>query len=600
MDSHSYGNPDEARVRHIALDLTLDFERRVIAGSATLQVERREPGAAGRLVLDTRDLQIESAEAAGSDGSFAAAAFRLGARDPILGAPLTVELPPGAEQVRLRYQSSPHASGLQWLEPAQTAGGSLPFLFSQAEAIHARSFLPCQDSPAVRVTFEAVLRAPAGMVAVMAAENLSRPEESGVFRFRMTRPVPSYLIALAAGSLAFQETGTRTGIWAEPSVVERAAWEFADMEGMVAATEALFGPYRWERFDALVLPPSFPFGGMENPRLTFITPTVLAGDRSLVSVIAHELAHSWSGNLVTNATWSDFWMNEGFTTYIERRIVEHVYGRERAEMEWVLGRQDLEEALTGAGGDPDITVLHTNLAGRDPDDAMTQIAYEKGALFLLLLEQTFGRESFDRFLTAWFDEHAFTSESTAAFETYLRTRLLNTRPGAHEQLGVDVWLYEPGLPGNVPVVLSAAYTRVEAAARDWLAERVATTDLPLSGWSFFETLHFLRALPAGLPAARLAELDAAFHLTDSGNAEIENQWLLIAIRAGYHQADVALRRFLLRMGRRKFLKPLYTELMKTPTGAVRAAEIYREARPRYHPIAQATLDAIVHPPPFAR
>jgi leukotriene-A4 hydrolase len=566
MDRYSYANPDEISTRHLSLDFTVDFEARTLAGTVELRLARPAGAEGGRLRLDTRDLTIASAEAtAGDGGAFAATAFDLGGRDPVLGAPLTVTLPAGTDRVRLRYHTAPGASGLQWLEPAQTAGGVSPFVYSQAEAIHARSFVPCQDSPAVRVTFDAVLRVPGGLVGVMAAHNESRPEEAGVFRFRMPLAVPSYLIALAAGDLAFRATGPRTGVWAEPALLAAAAAEFEDGEAMVEATEGLYGPYRWGRFDALVLPPSFPYGGMENPTLTFLTPTLVAGDKSLVGVVAHELAHSWSGNLVTNATWEDFWLNEGFTTYIERRIIEAIYGRERAEMEWLLGRHDLDDALTELAERPGMTKLSLDLED-DPDEGVTQIAYEKGALFLRLLEEAVGRERFDRFLMSWFESHAFTSQTTAGLTAELGGRLFEGDAGLAERLRVEEWLYAPGLPANAPVIRSDAFERTAAAARAWVDGALPTDHLPLPAWSTFETLDFIHQLPTDLPPARLADLDAAFHLTDSGNAEIVAAWLLLAIQTGYHAADARLRQFLITVGRRKYLRPLYSEMVKTDAG----------------------------------
>jgi aminopeptidase N len=441
VDPLSHSNPGEHRVRHIALDLTVDFERKALRGSATLTFDSPAAADGGRLVLDTRELQIEAVEAAGPDGGFKSAPFQLGAPVQYLGQALTVTLPPAADRVRVRYASSPRAAGLQWLDPAQTADGSLPFVYTQAEPTYARSYLSCQDTPSVRVTYEAALRVPAAVTAVMAAENKSEASEPGVFRFAMPQPVPSYLIALAAGALAFESTGTRAGDWAEPSVVAKAAWEFVDAERMVETAESLFGPYRWGRWDLLVLPPSFPYGGMENPTCAFLTPTIIAGDRSLVDVITHELAHSWFGNLVTNATWSDFWLNEGFTVYAERRITEVLYGREVVEMERQLGRQDLQGDLDDNASKPGVTQLKMDLTGLDPEDGQTTIPYEMGALFLLLLEQSYGRERFDPFLRGWFDGNAFTSRTTEQFLAYLRANLLPAEPAAADHIGVREWLY---------------------------------------------------------------------------------------------------------------------------------------------------------------
>jgi aminopeptidase N len=356
-------------VNHISIDLSLDFDKKVVRGWALHECLDGET-----IELDTRDLEISSVED-DADGEFEAIDFRLGDEDPIEGRKLRIEPREGALHIRVHYESSPEAPGLQWLAASQTKDGKAPFVYSQGQSNHNRSWLPCVDDPAQRITFDATLRVPGGIRAVMAAQDDSDPDEAGVFRFQMPQPIPSYLIAMAAGVLEFRSLGERAGVWAEPSLVEACAHEFADTESMIAATERLFGAYRWGRYDLLVLPPSFPLGGMENPRLTFATPTILAGDRSLVSLVAHELAHSWSGNLVTNETWDDFWLNEGFTVYIERRILEAVYGRERSEMEASIGRQRLEACIEELGVDSPDTCLHLNLAGREPDSAMTDVPY---------------------------------------------------------------------------------------------------------------------------------------------------------------------------------------------------------------------------------
>ena len=391
-------------------------------------------------------------------GGFTPAAFELGKVDPILGSRLSITMTPEATQVRIAYRTSPTASALQWMNPSLTAGKLKPFLFTQSQAIHARSWIPLQDSPGVRITYAATVRVPKGLTAVMAAESRVRPEEvaEGVYRFAMSQPIPSYLIAMAVGDLAFQELGPRTGVWAEPSVLKSAAYEFGDVEAMVSSIEKGFGPYRWGRYDILVLPPSFPFGGMENPRLTFATPTILAGDRSLVSLIAHELAHSWSGNLVTNATWSDFWLNEGFTTYLERRIIEDLYGDRRADMDSVLGLVELREELKAQPAKDQI--LHVDLNGRDPDEGMNRIPYEKGAPFLRTLEKSYGRARFDPFLRSYFDHFAFRSITTADFVAYLKQHLLNEPPRAGA-IDLSAWLESPGLPSDFSEPKSCSSTR---------------------------------------------------------------------------------------------------------------------------------------------
>ena len=411
----------------------------------------------------------------------------------------------------------------------------------------------------------------------------------------MEQPIPPYLLALAVGDLAFQEIGPRTGVWAEPPVVEKAAWEFADMEKMLESAERLYGPYSWGRYDILVLPPAFPFGGMENPRLTFATPTILAGDRSLVSLVCHELAHSWSGNLVTNATWSDFWLNEGFTQYITYRLLEALYGRERAEMEAMLGRQDLEQEMaTDLADKPEDQILHVNLDGRDPDDGFTNVPYEKGALFLRLLEETYGRDVFDAFLKQWFQTHAFQSVTTADFLDFLHKNLLDTHRPVDDKPVPDVnaWIYQPGLPQDAPVPRSRSLEVVDTA-RDLFLAGGSALDLRVQGWTTQHWLHFLRGLPESTSLAQMAQLDDAFDFTHSGNSEVLAQWIILSLRQGYHGADKAAERFLLNIGRRKFLKPIYQEMMKTPEGQERAREIYQRARPRYHSITQRTLDEIV-------
>jgi leukotriene-A4 hydrolase len=576
-DIHSFANPQQIAVTHLDLDLNVLFDRLSVQGTVVLTLERNDSNA-DKLILDTRLLQIDETEWSKDGKAFREAEFTMGPEDKILGRALTIGLPKEAKFVRVAYSSDPLSSGLQWLTPEQTAGKQHPFMFSQSQAIHARSWIPLQDTPGVRITFDAKVRTSNGLTAVMAAERISH----GVFK--MPHPIPSYLIAIAAGELAFQSTGNRSGVLAEPSVLGRAAKEFEDTEQMIEAAEKLFGPYRWVRYDLLVMPPSFPFGGMENPCLTFATPTILAGDKSLVSLVSHELAHSWSGNLVTNATWSDFWLNEGFTVYLERRIQEAVYGKQREEMEAALGLQNLLDEIKSLPAKD--TILHIDLTGRDPDDGATQIPYEKGALFLRSLEEKYGREKFDLFLKGYFDHFAFQSITTQQAIDYMKEHL-------DPAIDFNAWIYQPGLPDNAPHPTSDAFTKVDAAATEW----TSAAKLPdAKEWTSHEWLRFLSALPQQLSQKQMQVLDQEFSFTASGNSEILQQWLLMSVRNNYEPANDKLAEFLRSVGRRKYIKPLYEELAKTPKGKERAIEIYEAARPGYHPIARATIDAILQEP----
>ncbi|MEJ0037332.1 MAG: M1 family metallopeptidase [Gammaproteobacteria bacterium] len=612
VDYHSFANVAEFRVKHVSLDLDVGFQKKQLSGHVDLTVLRENPNAR-LLVLDSRDLDIRSVSLVAPDGRTTPLTFRFGAEKKYLGRPLNIDMPAAvpaavvatgkrfaAEEsvVRIDYSSQPRASGLQWLTPAQTDGKKLPYLFSQSESVHARSWIPLQDSPQVRVTYDATIRVPKGLVAVMSAAHGSvdkQPDPKGLiaYRFEMREAIPSYLIAIAVGDIKFRAISARTGVYAEPGVIDAAAAEFSDLERMVAACETLFGPYRWGRYDILILPPSAPYGGMENPRLSFITPTVIAGDKSLVSLIAHELAHSWSGNLVTNATWRDFWLNEGFTVYLERRIVETLYGERRERMEDVLGVQSLRGELTDA--DPAHQQLAVDLRNDDPDDGVTDIAYEKGKLFLQFLENRFGREELQTFLRSYFDHFAFQSIYTEQFLDYLRSNLLIKKPGAVTEAQIQEWVYGPGLPAYAVLPANDVFAPVDAARNSWLAGTLATASLPARDWSTQEWLQFLNSLPADLPRGRVADLDKTFALSKSRNAEIAMAWFVIAIRADYDPAYPDLQHYLLTIGRRKLVRPLYEALMKTPKGAALALATYSQARPGYHPITATAIDLIVQP-----
>ncbi|HYN20596.1 MAG TPA: M1 family metallopeptidase [Thermoanaerobaculia bacterium] len=585
-DPHSFSRPDEVAVDHLKLDLNVDFDQSQLAGRASLRLANHS--GSDRLWLDTRDLTIQKVTL--DDG--AETRFSLGEPVKFLGRSLEIQIAPTTKWVHIDYATSPEAAALQWLDPQQTSAGNRPFLLTQSQAILARTWVPCQDTPGVRMTYEATVRVPKDLLAVMSAENPTEKNAEGVYSFKMPQRIPSYLLALAVGDLEFRPLGTRSGVYAEPNVAEMAAWELADTPKMIDAAERLYGPYRWGRYDILILPASFPFGGMENPRLTFATPTILARDRSLVALVAHELAHSWSGNQVTNATWNDFWLNEGFTTYVEGRIMEALYGKEYADMLGVLGRQDLSGIVEELGAASPDTHLFLNLAGRDPDEGMSEIAYEKGALFLRMLEKAVGRQRFDPFLRTYFDTHEFQSIDTKRFVDYLKQNLFEGNDARMAELQIDAWIYGPGVPSNEPQIRSTAFEKVEQAIAAF-NQGTPPAQLDTKGWTTHHWLHFLRTLPKPLDAQKMAALDEAFEFTTSGNSEILDAWLVLAIQNRYERAYPALEQFLIGIGRRKFLKPLYEELAKTPEGTERALRIYKKARPGYHSVSRATVDEIL-------
>ncbi|WNH53477.1 M1 family metallopeptidase [Stenotrophomonas oahuensis] len=586
-DESSYAQPDKVVIKDLALDLKLDFDNKQIGGTATYTLDWKDK-AAKQLVLDTRELTIEKVEAVGADGKTAPLQFALAAADKVFGSKLTIETPEQPAKVAITYHTAPTASGLQWLEPSMTEGKQLPFMFSQSQAIHARSWVPLQDTPSVRFTYSAHVTSRPDVMVLMSADNDPKAARDGDYTFKMPQPIPSYLLAIAAGDLVFEPISGRSGVWAEPTMVGKAAKEFEDTEKMIGAAEKLYGEYRWGRYDMLVLPPSFPFGGMENPRLTFATPTVIVGDKSLVSLVAHELAHSWSGNLVTNSSWKDIWLNEGFTTYVQGRITEALYGQEMAEMEREIDQNDLLAEVKDMSP-ADQALALPPLTERDPDEALSNVAYVKGSWFLQFLEQRFGREVFDPFLRSWFDDHAFQSANTDQFVEYLKKNLLSKKPGAVTDAELKAWLDEPGIPAFATKARSRNFTIVDTARISWEGSKKLPSPQITSEWGTQEWVHFIDGMGKTLPVEQLAALDRAYHFTGTANGEIAMRWYPLAIRSGYAEANEAAGAFIERVGRRKLILPIYAELVKTPEGLAFAKAAFEKAKPGYHPITTASV-----------
>ena len=586
-DTASYARPLEARVHHVALDLNVDFDAKRIGGTATLDIDRKPD--AKEIVLDDKGLEIESV----TDGANEPLQYKVGAADPKLGSPLAVALRPDTKRLVIKYKSAPDAGALQWLTPEQTAGKTKPYLFSQGQAIENRSWIPTQDSPGIRQSWEATIHVPAGLTAVMSAPKSAEPITQGgesVFSYKMPHSVAPYMIAIAVGDLAFRELGPRTGVWTEPVMLDRAAAELADTEKMVAAAEKLYGPYRWGRYDLLVLPPAFPYGGMENPTLTFLTPTFIAGDKSLVGLVAHELAHSWSGNLVTNANWADSWLNEGVTSYFENRIMEAIYGPKRAAQEAALSFDEMEKALAEEKNGPN-TQLHLNAKEGVPDGGSSGIIYDKGAVFLRTLEKIVGRDKWDAYLRSYFDRHAFQPMTSARFLADMRENLIKGDKDLEQKLQLDNWVYKSGLPSNVARPDPAAFASVDQAVKAFTAGGPPPT--AFNQWTTAEKLRFLNKLPRKMATARLDSLNTSLRLNEAGNNEVLFAWLDLAIRNRFDPAVPSLERFLTTQGRRKFVQPLIETLAKdTEWGRPIATRVYKKARASYHPITQRDLDQL--------
>ena len=587
LDPHTFSNSKDVIIRHLALDLDVNFEKKILIGRATIYFDNKT--SSDKIVLDSRNLNIEKVTL---DSSDVEAKFSLSDKDQFLGQALSIDIQPTTKSVNVYYSTSPDAPALQWLSPEQTAGKKFPFLFTQSQAILARSWVPLQDGPGIRFTYEANIHVPKGLMAVMSAKNPQEKNSEGNYSFRMDQPIPAYLLALAVGEFSFKALDKRTGVYAEDVTLAKAVNEFADLPKMLDAAENIYGPYAWEQYDVIVLPPSFPFGGMENPRITFATPTILAGDRSLTALIAHELAHSWSGNLVTNATWNDFWMNEGFTVYFESRIMEALYGKDFADMQTLLGVEDLKETIAELGENSEDTHLKLKLDGRDPDDGMNDVAYEKGRLLIVLMEQTFGREKLDAFLRNHFKKYAFGTITTEQFIADYYRDLVGSDSAKGKSINIEKWIYAPGIPENAPIVRSVRFENVAKQVDGWVTGTKAAA-LQTKEYTTNEWLRFLGLLPKKLSHQQMQDLDATFHFSKTGNSEILFAWLERVIQNDYKENYPQVKKFLIEIGRRKFVRPLFSELVKSPEGKKFAIEIYKESRPNYHYVTQATIDGIL-------
>ncbi len=585
-DSHSFSNPAEAIVKHLDLDIKVDFDTQTISGKACWTIDNIAKGT--EIIFDENTLNITKVTLGNDEKE---AQYKLGDSVEFHGKPLRITIEPNTTKVNIYYNTTKDGVALQWLKPEQTADKKKPFVFSQGQSIWSRTWIPCQDSPGVRFTYNAKVSVPKDLMALMSAVNPQQKNDTGVYTFKQGKPIPSYLMAIAVGDVEFKSIDNRTGVYAEHSQIDKAKWEFAKLGNMVNAAEKLFGPYRWGRYDVIVLPPSFPFGGMENPNLTFLTPTVLAGDRSLTSLLAHELGHSWSGNLVTNASWDETWLNEGFTTYVEHRIGEEVFGVNEAKMQDVLSRKVLQNNLEELGIDSPDTRLKIDLSGKNPDEGLSDIPYEKGYALLQTIEAAVGRKQFDTFLTNYFNDHAFQSINTEAFVAYINNKLIKGDIVLADKIKLNDWIYKPGIPSNIITPDSEDFNAIDAIQKTWrktgikgLSQKIKSTN---------EKQHFIDYLPNDLTIKEMTEIDKEWNFTNGGNFVVKRQWFIIAIQHQYKVAYPAIENFLTSYSRTYSLTPLYKEMIKTPEGKVWAKQIYAKAKLGYHSTTVHEIESIL-------
>ncbi|NQZ34165.1 MAG: M1 family metallopeptidase [Crocinitomicaceae bacterium] len=594
-DVHSYANIDQVRTEHLHLDIEVDFTSKTISGVARHEMSEHTVTTA---IFDIKALDIQKVTL--GKGNEIGTDFEIGDADEVLGRPLKVKIKPNTKYINIYYSTTDKTQALDWLDPALTSGKKHPFMYTQGQAILTRSWIPLQDSPTNRITYSADVKVPSELMAVMSAENPKTKSDDGLYHFEMRQKIPAYLIAIAVGDLTYTALSDRCGIYSEPELAEECAYEFTDLPKMIDAAENLYGTYQWEQFDMAILPYSFPFGGMENPRLTFANPTLLAGDQSLVSVVAHELAHSWSGNLVTNATWDDFWLNEGFTVYFENRIMEALYGKEIADIHKFIERQDLAATLddmeNGPEAHPEDTHLKLHLKGRNPDDAMSDIAYVKGAFFLRTIEKAVGRKKFDAFLKEYFTSHAFETITTEDFVVYLNEELLLPNK---VDFNVDEWIYQPGVPENCIKIRSKRLEHMSELAQEVNEGEMifigADANLTRSDFITQEWVAFIRGLSDDIDPKTMLELDKKMAFSQNANRVIKLEWYQLAIRVGYKQARPYMKEHLMKVGRRWLIEGIYRELAESndPSDVAFAKQVFSKAKENYHFVSRSTIAEIL-------
>lgn len=588
-DPHSFSNITQIKLNNIFLNLEINWEQRNLSGFALLSFEKKNN--VDTLILDTKDLEINNVLSLIGENR----KWWKGKTDSVFGTPLYVLLNESDTSIKIFYKTK-SAEALQWISKEQTNDKTDEFLYSQSQAILARSWIPCMDAPSVKFTYSAKIKTKPGYFALMSAENPQSANDSGIYFFKMSLPVSSYLMAIASGKLEFKSLGKNCGIYAESGMIEKAAWEFADMQKMINTAEDLYGRYVWGRYDVLVMPPSFPFGGMENPVLTFATPTVITGDRSQVALVAHELAHSWSGNLVTNQTWDDFWLNEGFTNYFEQRIMEKLYGKPYDKMRQVLAWNDLEKTIEtfNKEGLSAETKLKLDLKGRNPDDGLSDIAYEKGRFFLCHIAKITGEKNFDIFLNNYFSKNAFKYMNTENFIDILNNELLDKNKKWKEMAQTEKWIYGEGLPSSAVKPVSIELQRVNKILDSYFKNNSMSAIFDTLDFTTHHWQYFIRQFSKKAGSIQTEEFDKIFKFSNRSNSEILCDWFTHSVKINYIKNRNQIENFLTKVGRRKFLMPIYEQLAKTEEGKKWAKSVFEKAKKGYHFVSAQSVAEVLY------
>lgn len=550
----SFTNADQVTTTHADISLFLDFNTKIVQGTVTYQFLSLQDGLT-HVILDTKYLIIKSVESANS--------WTMGQTHDVIGTPLAIELPQpvSAQQsfsLTIHYETTDKCTGLTWMSPSNTSGKKHPFCFTQCEAIHCRTLLPTQDSPQVKFTIDYSIEVEVPYTVAAGAifkSIVDQPNNRRRFLSSLKIPIPAYLVAFAAGNIVSQEVGPRSRVYCEPEILEASVYEFGETETFLSTAENLLTPYEWEEYNILVLPGSFAYGGMENPTLTFMTPTLIAGDRSLTSTVGHEIAHSWTGNLVTNRNWEHFWLNEGFTVYVERKILERMFGVPVAHMHGLVGRKGLQEAVDFYGHDSNFTRLNLNLGDVDPDDAFSRVPYEKGYTLLMVLEQKVGEERFLSFLRDYIMRFRL---KTVVSDDFVE---MFGRYFPDVQVDWQTWLRGTGMPHEYPVLddslekqVNETYERVKVPGYEFVGNEV-------DGWRVDQIVMLLEKCCADVKP-HYRQMGVMLHFNSSNNYEIKYRWVTIIILLNMVENFDQIRYFLTTQGRMKYVRPIYRLLIK--------------------------------------